>query len=626
MGLGLTSLLSFQILLYELSNDINGSDRYFRILNTDHAGCKDDCKNTSGGIQFLGEKLVSWSLINQDCTAMSTAEAEYVSLSACCAQVIWMRAQLLDCGYKYNKIPMYCDSEYYLYLMQSGSAFAHNTHKHLSRKELEAKENKEKVKERLMAEEIEKLVEGTKNVENVEVDSSTLRQNDNQIDLGTRLEPRNDKESPDVEIIDDVQPVNVNDEEEESAEVERQQSQADVAKMTADAIQKDRENLWVEIYLQINNAITNHIPSQVDSSVTNYMSRHILHVHPTQASPSFAQEQQHQLYLTMRDNPRLQQDDLPIWLALNAKRQKTFENGTFVFGETSSGQDNESEPCPSTLGKQKRNLSSTISTKAYSNRLKLPKIEIAMRQVESEEGEIIPESVQNDAFIDNIAESEPINGDSRKNQYGQHILKPSNHPSGNPFGLEDLIHHYEYEKVEALRKSTTPQDSKKVRNDQTFHQVLEESVNNSSGVSKTAHADSMAGPVKQRNGFSILERFQEFIDIGQAMGYKLKGAWGSEEKAVGKETLSFESVDGEWIENPNRVKSKFYSYYSNLFSTPAWDRSLFDVNFPRRLNSDQVFDLEDMVSNEEIKRAVWDCGSDKSQGPDGFTFEFFKKI
>ncbi|GKF07970.1 hypothetical protein Tco_0042194 [Tanacetum coccineum] len=42
---------------------------------------------------------------------MSNAEAEYVSLSACCAQVIWMRTQLLDYGYKYNRIPMYCDSK-----------------------------------------------------------------------------------------------------------------------------------------------------------------------------------------------------------------------------------------------------------------------------------------------------------------------------------------------------------------------------------------------------------------------------------------------------------------------------------------------------------------------------------
>ncbi|GJS98461.1 hypothetical protein Tco_0819631 [Tanacetum coccineum] len=79
--------------------------------DADHVGCKDDYKSTSGGLQFLGEKLVSWSSKKQDCTAMSTAEAEYVSLSACCAQVIWMRTQLLDYGYKYNRIPMYCDSK-----------------------------------------------------------------------------------------------------------------------------------------------------------------------------------------------------------------------------------------------------------------------------------------------------------------------------------------------------------------------------------------------------------------------------------------------------------------------------------------------------------------------------------
>ncbi|GJR23857.1 retrovirus-related pol polyprotein from transposon TNT 1-94 [Tanacetum coccineum] len=79
--------------------------------DADHAGCKDDCKSTSGGLQFLGGKLMSWSSKKQDCTAMSTAEAEYVSFSACCAQVIWMRTQLLDYGYKYNRISMYCDSK-----------------------------------------------------------------------------------------------------------------------------------------------------------------------------------------------------------------------------------------------------------------------------------------------------------------------------------------------------------------------------------------------------------------------------------------------------------------------------------------------------------------------------------
>nr|GEV14595.1 uncharacterized mitochondrial protein AtMg00810-like [Tanacetum cinerariifolium] len=81
-------------------------------LDSDHAGCLDSCKSTSGGIQFLGgDKLVSWSSKKQDCTSMSFAEAEYVSLSACCAQVLWMRTQLIDYGFHFDKIPMYCDSK-----------------------------------------------------------------------------------------------------------------------------------------------------------------------------------------------------------------------------------------------------------------------------------------------------------------------------------------------------------------------------------------------------------------------------------------------------------------------------------------------------------------------------------
>nr|GEW19507.1 hypothetical protein [Tanacetum cinerariifolium] len=79
--------------------------------NADYAGCKDTFKSTSGGAQFLGEKLVSGSSKKQDCMALSTAEAEYVSLSACCALVLWMRTQLTDYAFHFNKIPIYCDSK-----------------------------------------------------------------------------------------------------------------------------------------------------------------------------------------------------------------------------------------------------------------------------------------------------------------------------------------------------------------------------------------------------------------------------------------------------------------------------------------------------------------------------------
>nr|GEY06488.1 Gag-Pol polyprotein [Tanacetum cinerariifolium] len=62
--------------------------------DADHAGCIDSHKSTSGGIQFLGDKLISSMSKKQNCTAMSSAEAEYVALSASYAQVMWMRIQL----------------------------------------------------------------------------------------------------------------------------------------------------------------------------------------------------------------------------------------------------------------------------------------------------------------------------------------------------------------------------------------------------------------------------------------------------------------------------------------------------------------------------------------------------
>nr|GEX06461.1 ribonuclease H-like domain-containing protein [Tanacetum cinerariifolium] len=51
-------------------------------LDVDHAGCIDTRKSTSGGIKFLGDKLVSYMSKKQDCTAMSSTKAEYVALSA----------------------------------------------------------------------------------------------------------------------------------------------------------------------------------------------------------------------------------------------------------------------------------------------------------------------------------------------------------------------------------------------------------------------------------------------------------------------------------------------------------------------------------------------------------------
>ncbi|GJS45283.1 hypothetical protein Tco_0595404 [Tanacetum coccineum] len=90
--------------------------------NADYVGCKDTFKSTFGGAQFISEKLVSWSSKKQDCMALSTAKAEYVSLSASCAQVLWMRTRLTDYGFHFNKIPINYGLPTGRYLHQSSSS------------------------------------------------------------------------------------------------------------------------------------------------------------------------------------------------------------------------------------------------------------------------------------------------------------------------------------------------------------------------------------------------------------------------------------------------------------------------------------------------------------------------
>ncbi|GJU07338.1 retrovirus-related pol polyprotein from transposon TNT 1-94 [Tanacetum coccineum] len=61
--------------------------------NANHAGYQDTRRSTSGSAQFLGDKLVSWSSKNQKSTAISTTKAEYIAMSGCYAQILWMRLQ-----------------------------------------------------------------------------------------------------------------------------------------------------------------------------------------------------------------------------------------------------------------------------------------------------------------------------------------------------------------------------------------------------------------------------------------------------------------------------------------------------------------------------------------------------
>nr|GFB70619.1 retrovirus-related Pol polyprotein from transposon TNT 1-94 [Tanacetum cinerariifolium] len=60
--------------------------------DADHAGCQDTRRSTSRSVQFLGERLISWLSKRQKSAAISSTEAEYIALSGCCAQILWMRS------------------------------------------------------------------------------------------------------------------------------------------------------------------------------------------------------------------------------------------------------------------------------------------------------------------------------------------------------------------------------------------------------------------------------------------------------------------------------------------------------------------------------------------------------
>ncbi|GKV25647.1 hypothetical protein SLEP1_g35046 [Rubroshorea leprosula] len=82
----------------------------------------------------------------------------------------------------------------------------------------------------------------------------------------------------------------------------------------------------------------------------------------------------------------------------------------------------------------------------------------------------------------------------------------------------------------------------------------------------------------------------------------------------------------DWIEEPSVVKQEVREYFNKIFQEEQWDRlKLGGLQF-KQLNEEDGVWLEREVSAEEVKQAVWDCGGDKSPGPDGFSFHIIKSI
>nr|GEU37011.1 retrovirus-related Pol polyprotein from transposon TNT 1-94 [Tanacetum cinerariifolium] len=67
-----------------------------------------DRKSTLVAYQLLGGKLMCWIAKKHQSIAMSSAEAEYVDVVGCCANILWMKSQLTDYDIIYEKVPIFC--------------------------------------------------------------------------------------------------------------------------------------------------------------------------------------------------------------------------------------------------------------------------------------------------------------------------------------------------------------------------------------------------------------------------------------------------------------------------------------------------------------------------------------
>ena len=85
-------------------------------------------------------------------------------------------------------------------------------------------------------------------------------------------------------------------------------------------------------------------------------------------------------------------------------------------------------------------------------------------------------------------------------------------------------------------------------------------------------------------------------------------------------------IEGVWTDEPNKVKEEIRTFFSNRFHEADFQRPRIDGISFKSLDHQQNSMLVAPFQESEIQNAVWDCGNDKSPGPDGINFIFIKQF
>ncbi|GKV05161.1 hypothetical protein SLEP1_g17203 [Rubroshorea leprosula] len=85
-------------------------------------------------------------------------------------------------------------------------------------------------------------------------------------------------------------------------------------------------------------------------------------------------------------------------------------------------------------------------------------------------------------------------------------------------------------------------------------------------------------------------------------------------------------INGEWVEEVKEVKKFIKEFFKENFEEDKWERPELMLDNFKKLSIEDNNSLVSCFTEKEIQEAVWGCNGSKSPGPDGFNFNFVKKM
>ncbi|GJX23046.1 RNA-directed DNA polymerase, eukaryota, reverse transcriptase zinc-binding domain protein [Tanacetum coccineum] len=149
------------------------------------------------------------------------------------------------------------------------------------------------------------------------------------------------------------------------------------------------------------------------------------------------------------------------------------------------------------------------------------------------------------------------------------------------------------------------------------------------GFDKLVEDAWKGAPVEESNAVELAD-LDKVIDKGEGNAQVVNKRMGVVKSLQYLEKLqSLEAAQKakiKWAIEGDENSKYYHVHFKSRFAKPDEHRIHLNMLFSNTLSSDQRAEMQIDVSKEEIKKAVWDWGIDKSPGPDGFTFGFYRRF